>query len=94
MCDLFGHPIPEPAPPCDVEAKHRYRNLVLVVRNGVPVGKLAAIGIDPEPVIARMPADEVIGPNSTPLHPLDTSMWSKEVEELNHAMIRLFEEVS
>ena len=37
----------------------------------LPVRKLADVGIDPEPVIARMLADGVIGPDLKPLHPIN-----------------------
>ena len=64
MLDLFGHPIPEPEPEPDEEAEQRHHDLVLVVRNGISIRKLAPIGIDPEPVIARMLADGVVASSS------------------------------
>src|SRR3954465_306938 len=39
---LYAHPEAEPARAAEAEAEQRYRDLVLVVRDGVPVRKLAA----------------------------------------------------
>ena len=86
--EFFYRPEPEPKP--DEDAEQRYRDLVLVVRDGIPVRKLTAIGIDPEPVIARMLADGVIGPDLKPVHPIDK--W-EEAEVLDGAQIRLFASV-
>jgi hypothetical protein len=88
--EFFYHPEPEPEP--DEDAEQRYRDLVLVVRDGIPVRKLAAIGINPEPVIARMLVDGVIGPDLKPLRPIDQYEW-KEVEALEGAQIRRFASV-
>jgi len=86
--EFFYHPEPEPEP--DEDPEQHYRDLVVVIRDGIPVRKLAAIGIDPEPVIARMLADGVIGPDLKPLHPIDK--W-EEAEALEDAQIRLFSSV-
>jgi hypothetical protein len=94
MFDLFGHPIPEPEPACDPESEQRYREVVLVVRDGFPVQKLAAIGIDHVPLIERMLAEGVIGLDLKPLHPLDKTGWSEELEALDDALIRLFARAS
>jgi hypothetical protein len=85
---FFYHPEPEP----DEETEQRYRDLVLVVRDGIPVRKLTAIGIDPVPMIARMQADGMIGPDLKPLHPIDKNCWS-ELDALDGALIRLFAEI-
>jgi len=90
MFDLFGHPIPEPEPASDPEAEQRYRVVVLVVRGGFPAQKLAAIGVAVGPVIERMLADGVIGPDLKPFHPLDKTAWSEESDALDDATIRLF----
>jgi hypothetical protein len=88
--EFFYHPEPEPEP--DEDAEQRYRDLVLVVRDGIPVRKLAAIGINPGPVIARMLVDGVIGPDLKPLRPIDQYEW-KEVEALEGAQISWFASV-
>src|SRR3954452_6421169 len=87
---LYAHPEAEPARVAEAEAEQRYRDLVLVVRDGVPVRKLTAIGIDPEPLIDRMSAEGVIGADLKPLHPVYLTNLDEEVEALDDATIRLF----
>jgi hypothetical protein len=43
--EFLYHSEPEPEP--DEDAEQRYRDLVVVVRDGIPVRKLADVGIDP-----------------------------------------------
>ena len=90
MLDLFGNTIPELEPARDPEAEQRYREVVLVVSDGFPVQKLAAIGIDVGPVIERTLAEGVLGPDLKPFHPLDKTAWSEELEALDDATILLF----
>src|SRR3954452_841911 len=85
---FFYHP--ETGPVRDEEAEQRYRDLVLVVRGGVPILKtVAALHFDPA-VIARLKADDIIDAALKTIRPIDQSVWSEEYADLDAAMIRLF----
>src|SRR4051812_43962025 len=85
---FFYHP--ETGPVRDEEAEQRYRDLVLVVRGGVPIRKtVAGLRLDPT-VIERLKADGIIDAALKPIRPIDQSCWSEEFADLDAAMIRLF----
>src|SRR5690349_4652146 len=86
--EFFYHPEPEPEP--DEDAEQRYRDLVLVVRGGVPILKtVAALRLDPG-FVERLKADDIIDAALKLIRPIDQSCWSEEYADLDAAMIRLF----
>src|SRR4051794_3176229 len=89
VTDLLGEPIYLP-PLADPGDDLGYRDLVLVVRGGVPILKtVPPLRLDPA-VIERLKGDGIIDAARKPMLPIDKSCWSKEYADLDAAMIRLF----